>query len=204
MNKQKGLTLIELMIAMVIGLLIVGTVITIFITNVRSNRDNVAMIKLNQELRGAMTFISDELKRSGYNDGLYEAYLAELEINDADTPPDYISDDDCIRYAYQAPSVSAASVVPPTSIYGFRFDTGAKEIKWGANATDACNFGESITDKNLVEITNFDIKLLPVEFSSAGDVMQVEVTIEGNIELSGNITATRNISEIIRVRNDRI
>lgn len=198
-KNQTGLTLIEMLIAMVIGLLIVGTVITFFITNVRSNSDSVAMIRLNQELRGVMTFVSDELKRSGYNDGQFDTYMAKLDINDAGN--DGISDDNCITYAYQEPGVSSVSTVPATSVFGFRLDSVDDQIKWGVSADLNCNFGSSITEINIAEITEFEIKLTETDVGTV-TVNQVEVTITGETQLSGGATASRTISEIIRIRND--
>ena len=198
---QKGLTLIEMMIAIVIGLIMTSAVMTIFVSNTRSNSDSVAMIRLNQELRGTMTFISDELKRSGYNSGAYDSYMEELDINDAGG--DDISDDNCITYAYQEPGSSAVSTVPATSIYGFRLVGTVDEIKWGASADLGCSFGIAITEANIAEITEFEIKLVETK-AGAVEVNQVEVTITGETVLSGGTIASRTISEIIRVRNDAL
>lgn len=201
-TNQKGLTLIEMMIAMVIGLMITGMVMTLFISNVRSNRDSVSMIRLNQELRGVMTFVSDELKRSGYSAGSFDTYMDELKITDIGN--DTISDDNCIIYAYDETS-SGASVVPSSAKFGFHLDS--EEIHWGTGASAvlaSCgSFGEAITETKIAKITEFEIKLTETT-AGAVEVNQVEVTITGTTELSGGTIASRTISEIIRVRNDAV
>ena len=61
-NKQTGITLIELIIAMILGIFVSGAIITIFITNVKAATENIKMIHLNQDLRTVMGFVSDEIK----------------------------------------------------------------------------------------------------------------------------------------------
>jgi type IV pilus assembly protein PilW len=204
MNKnQKGLTLIEMMIAMVIGLLVVGTVITIFITNVRSNRDNVSMIRLNQELRGVMTFISDEVKRAGYStDSGVNDFIEEFDIST-----------NCIRYGYDDPSVGTYGVLDASERFGFRaVDTAADAdsdidtIEWGRSNTDnTCDNGtwNPITEYDLAEITNFTVADTSVlAISGTINIPQVTVSITGQTTLSGGTIASRTISEVIRLRND--
>ena len=64
--KRNGFTLVELLIASVLGMLVVGGIITVFATTVRFNSDNLQMVRLNQELRGVMSLISRDLRRAGY------------------------------------------------------------------------------------------------------------------------------------------
>jgi type IV pilus assembly protein PilW len=193
MRSQKGLTLIEMMIAIVIGALVVGTVITIFISNVRSFRDNVAMSKLNQELRGVMTFISDEVKRAGYSaDPDENAFMAETNVVAG-----------CIRYSYDE---DADGIKDGNESFGFRLNANA--IEWANNNTAAdCSSAttwEDITDTTIASITGFDISPTPLTAIPAGgvDIYQVTLTITAQTTISGNDTATRSITEVIRVRND--
>jgi type IV pilus assembly protein PilW len=204
MKNQRGLTLIELMIAMVIGLLIVGTVITIFITNVRSNRDNVAMIKLNQELRGVMTFMSDELKRAGYSsDSTITDFIDDFGLSS-----------NCIRYAYDE---NNNSTLDGDERFGFRGidsdgDTVIDTIQWSnsntsdpqdVSITDYCLTGrwEAITDKDILDITNVSVDEETIVVG-ATSIEQLTITITGQTILSGGTVASRTISEVIRIRND--
>ena len=206
-ENQKGLTLIEMMIAMVIGLLIVGTVITMFITNVRSNSDNVSMIRLNQELRGVMTFISDDLKRAGYSDDAeVDTFINEFNISA-----------NCIRYSYDDPSNGTLNGVRDASErFGFRAvdtaddaDSNIDTIQWGRTNTDPmtnCNNGvwNPITEYDLAEITSFTVTDSSVSTPSATvTIPQLTISITGQTTLSGGTIASRTISEVIRLRNDQ-
>jgi len=206
MNKNKGLTLIEMMIALVIGLLVVGTVMTIFVTNVRSFRDNVAMSKLNQELRGVMTFISDEVKRTGYsadpeNSDFMQEFILRTQAG-------------CLRYSYDEDHLGTRNTTGDVEGFGFRLDAVDNTIEWARNLapTDNCpntaNWA-AITDPDIAtitafDITNYDDSALPIVPFTAGNVeiYQLKVSITGQTNLSNNDVASRTITEVIRVRND--
>lgn len=196
MRLQKGLTLIEMMIALAIGALVVGAVITIFITNVRSFSDNVAMSKLNQELRGVMTFISDELKRSGYS--------ADPDVSDFEAEFNVVGS--CVRYSYDENENDSRQLAER---YAFRLSGNMIQWSYNNDAVDCSGGGavwEPITDDAIASITDFTLTPGPVTVGAAGNVQinQITVSITGQKSLSGNITAERTISEVIRVRNERV
>ncbi len=193
-NAQKGLTLIEMMIAMVIGLLVVGTVITIFITNVRSNRDNVAMIKLNQELRGVMTFVSDELKRAGYSaDPDNDAFIEQLNYDGASN---------CLRYSYDENSNDVQEADEQ-----FGFQRVGNLLRWTNQVTsDTCAGAawQSITDSDIAEMTDFSITEDAIPAPNPDiNILQLTVSITGETTLSGGTLASRTLTEVIRLRNDK-
>jgi prepilin peptidase dependent protein B len=64
-KKETGFSLIELMIAMSLGLIVVGGAISVFLATSNSNRDVLNAMRLNQELRGVMSFVVRDLRRAG-------------------------------------------------------------------------------------------------------------------------------------------
>jgi len=206
--QQKGLTLIEMMIAMVLGLFVTAVIISVFSTNVRTNVENMKMIRLNQELRGAMTFMVDELKRSGYSASSTNSnFMASF---------DRVSNS-CILYSYDADS---DGVRDATEHFGFRLDTANDQIKWANNADSGCSFGSSITDANMAEITTLEF-----DFSGSGNKLgstintgivalttntgvslyDVTITLTGKTDLPHSSDANdprRTLIETIRIRND--
>jgi len=189
---QRGVTLIEMMIAMLIGLLVVGTVLSIFVTNVKSTTDNVRMIQLNQQLRASLAFITDEMKRAGYSSDGDISYMDTLAAFDDDG--DGIND--CFLYAYD--SDSSGGAVTATEIYGFRLSNN--ELFWGNNATNACDFGNELTDIEVARITAFTLTFNAVNAGSV-NVNQLDVTITGQVNLN-SITVARTLTETIRIRNE--
>lgn len=193
MKKQTGLTLIELMIALVIGLLVVGVAITLFVSNVRSATENARMSRLNQELRMTMGFITDELKRTGYSaDPSNAAFISEFRA---------VSD--CIRYSYDE---DGDGVRDGNERFGFQLNASA--VRWSNNVTtNDCSDGDwqSITDTNISTITALTVTTAETDTTittpSGLDILQFDLTLSGEIELNSG-TASRTISETIRVRNE--
>ncbi len=65
-KNQLGFTLVELMISMLLGLIIIGGVITVFTNTVATNNSTMQTTRLNQEMRSIMEMISSDLRRAGY------------------------------------------------------------------------------------------------------------------------------------------
>lgn len=193
---QQGLTLIEMMIAMLIGIMLIGSVLTMFVTNVRSNSDNVAMIRLNQELRSVMGFMSDELKRAGYS--------GDSGVDDFND--DYALSANCLRYSYDEDNDGTRD---GNERFGFKAvdsdaDGSTDTIQWANNNTAAdCSAGtwQGITEPTIANITSVVIASGNIVIDSV-TVRQLTITITATKEISGGVTTSRTISEVIRLRND--
>jgi len=190
--KQSGITLIEMMIAMVLGLIVTGTIITIFISNVKSTTETVKMTRLNQELRTVMNFMADELKRAGYSadpdaDFFMDSYVVDVT-----------SGAECVLYAYD---VNANGTSEANESFGFRLDIN--QIKWQSGVTACGDISQALTDPDTARITDFTLTptALAADASSAIQTHNLEISITGETDLNPN-TASREVRETIRVRND--
>ena len=72
MNKHtaghvRGFSLIELMVAMVAGLVVTGAVLAFTLSSMKSNSEYVLSTRLTQELRNSMDLITRDLRRAGYD-----------------------------------------------------------------------------------------------------------------------------------------
>lgn len=63
---NKGFTLVELMISLVIGLLISAAGLTMFVNTADTDFDQIKMTRLNQELRAVMSLMTRDIRRTGY------------------------------------------------------------------------------------------------------------------------------------------
>lgn len=61
-----GFSLVELLISMALSLLIAGAVITIFVTTTASNAEHLAILRLSQDMRVTMDFMTRDLRRTAY------------------------------------------------------------------------------------------------------------------------------------------
>jgi len=64
---RRGLSLVELMVGITIGLFVVAAASIVVTTQLRENRQLLAETQLQQDLRAGADIIARELRRSGYN-----------------------------------------------------------------------------------------------------------------------------------------
>lgn len=113
-KKSRGLSLVELMIALAIGLIVVGAVLAFTLSSLTANSEYVQSTRLSQELRNSMDFVTRELRRAGY-DQSQAAFIAASSVNapvvsrfsrifvtnTASTDDgDGVNDEGCVIYAY--------------------------------------------------------------------------------------------------------
>lgn len=67
LRKQKGYTLIELMVAMVLGLIIIGGVISVFVSNQQAFRTNENLGRLQENARISFELMAREIRQAGGN-----------------------------------------------------------------------------------------------------------------------------------------
>lgn len=102
MNRQRsvGFSLVELMVAMVLGLIVIGAVIALVMSMMRANTQTIAATRLTQELRATAALIEADLRRAGgvvdpltsatSNAGQPDTTLATIDTATAG----------CIQYSY--------------------------------------------------------------------------------------------------------
>jgi len=74
-QSQGGFSLAELMVALVVGLILSGSVLAFTMSSFKSNSDYVRSTRLTQELRNSMDLVTRELRRAGYDQDALK-YLA--------------------------------------------------------------------------------------------------------------------------------
>lgn len=113
MNRMKsfGFSMIELMIAMAIGLVVIGSVLAFTLSSLTTNTEYVQATRLSQELRNSMDFVARELRRAGYDQNI-GSYTAKYSMSNLVTSPfarifttndangDGTEGDGCVIYAY--------------------------------------------------------------------------------------------------------
>lgn len=71
--KQRGLSLVEMMVALAIGMVIIAGALYMSTSATTASRDNIRMSFLNQELSNAMNLITKDLRRASYWGGALDA-----------------------------------------------------------------------------------------------------------------------------------
>ncbi|WP_027707094.1 PilW family protein [Zooshikella ganghwensis] len=85
-NKQKGLSLIELMIALVLGLLLVAGVIQIFLGTSQTYRLTGDIARVQENARFALDILARDIRMAGYSDPDKGEILPFFAVDSADCP----------------------------------------------------------------------------------------------------------------------
>lgn len=212
--KQRGLTLVELLVGVAIALLIAAAAATLFVAQLRESRSLVLEARLMQDLRTAADLIARDLRRAGAwgsaADGVWAAGAAGAATNPylALAPESAASDAVSFRYSREAAENNA---VDSNEQFGLRLRNAAIEIQLGAGNWQA------LTDAGTVQVTAFTVTPqvqtlvldafcatpCPVGSTACPPRLQVRSLA---VEIAGHLVAdprvVRSLRSDVRLRND--
>lgn len=206
-----GFSLIELMVAITIGLFILTGIVFIYAEIVRSNAVVLRTAHLQQTLWSLMRVIADDVRRAGYWS------RSELTL-DGETvnrfAPVHIIDGGCILYSYDEEKDDTDGAPNPEDQHGFRLTDGGIQMKTSDNTCGVatctqCNSGnwQFLTNPQELRITTLTFRreehTLPMN-----DGMRQIVAREMGIELEGEIaadaTVRHQLNTSVSIRNHEI
>lgn len=212
---QRGFSLVEMMVALALGLIIIAGVLSFTVSSVASVGRNIGSTRLMQELRGAMSIMAREIKRAGYDRdaieaisrGVFPSGYAAVSINGAG---------DCLLMSYDRVGIADTANAPGAGEWkGFRRTVVAGRGVIQVNATEnppSCTGNTGwidLTSRNDVDVKSLQlvqtgIAPIPGGATPAGpitvDVREVQITIRG--ALVDDPATERGLDERVRVRTD--
>lgn len=214
-NRQRGLSIVELLVGVALGLLITSGAISLFVTNLGNTRRLIVEARMNQDLRTAADLIARDLRRAGYWTNSIDGTIASGVSSTTSSNPYIAVNAGSSEISYNF-ARDTNNILNTNEQFGFRLNSGVIEMK-----TDAATW-QAITNPNVVTISTFTI-IPTVTVLPTGDVCQKTcaagaVSPEGtncptltvrqyNMLLRGNApgnnTVTRELQSSIRVRNDQ-
>ena len=228
-QRNRGFTLIELMVSLVLGLVVIGGVMGVFISTYQANSQNIKAIRLNEEMRAVVSLMSRDIRRAGEKtfDWTSTSPAWYATANPYSTANAWVvskqtgaPDNSCIRLAY---SISAAGT-DDTNRFGYRLNSSTGQVQaynhqageWSCNSTDNGAW-QSITDENIVWIQSLSFTVTTEPGITGVAVRTVIVNLRAGTHTRdtdpSNLTAAdcnnvdvvcRHIQEKIRVRNDAV
>ncbi|HEY8096810.1 MAG TPA: prepilin-type N-terminal cleavage/methylation domain-containing protein [Methylobacter sp.] len=163
MKKQTGFTLIEMMIALVLGLIVLGATINIYIATVGSSSNLIKSARLNHDLESVMTLMLNDIKRAGYWGGANFAADSRANPFTTATTNIQIPVNTCVLYSYDADGLGT---VDSNEFYGFKFTNNSIQMRKTGTTTAStdCSDGtwEEFIDGNQLTITNLQFNFVPV------------------------------------------
>lgn len=156
-RRQRGLSIVELMVGVVIGLFIVGGATKLFVDYLVSNKRLLLETKVNQDLRAAAELVARDVRRAGYwnnaTAGLWSTGAATPTPNPhATTAGALSSTGTSVSYSYAR---NADNVLDANEYTGFR-----QQLVSGINVLEmqvGQNNWQALTDPATVNVTAFNV-----------------------------------------------
>lgn len=220
---SSGMSIIELMVGLAIGLFILAGASSLFVNNAIYSRKILLESRINQDLRAAMDLITRDLRRGGYWANSLAGTVAGGSLGTATTNPysAVSTQSSQINYAYTQDTENNALDID-TEQFGFRLNSGTLQMNIGGTWQAVTNVeimsipsnGFTITPTETTidiraacEKTCTDTIFAPSVPTSTQNCPRIQVRTY-NIVLKGiskaDSTIERSLRSQVRVRNDAI
>lgn len=189
MNRLFGFSLIELMVALTLGLIVLLGAEKLYLTSLSANVDGAKAQRFEQTLQILSNEMVTEIRRAGYaNPG--------VTLTAASGTKYYDPQGSCIRFSHSLPETTTAAV--SEVFYGYRL---ASSTLYYWNNTTQANCGtttgwKAITDPKQLSITSLN-------FAASGTslvVITLQASAVGLNTTSGG-TVGRTVTSYAKVRN---
>lgn len=164
-HHQRGISLVELMVGMVVALLVLASAFVVYMTGSRASTDSVRANRFNQDVREIVNIMAADIRRAGYtanvDPGSTNAFT--LDANNL-----RISGGNCILYSYDASFLQVGGAANPKNVanagvdfFGFRRNGGTLQMlnpaaNVGSTAAAVCAADDNwlnLTDPSQMTIT---------------------------------------------------
>lgn len=220
MHLSQGMSIIELLIGVAIGLFILAGASAMFLSNVTNSRQLLLEARINQDLRATMDLLTRDLRRGGYWGNSLTGTLASGS-GSITAPNPYsgvtATGSTQIDYTYTRDATENNALDAGTEQFGFKLDTVSHAIQMYIGGQ-----WQTLTNTDILNIPNNGLTITPTETTidiraacakTCTDSLltptcpRIQVRTY-NIVLTGaakaNAAVTRTLRSQVRVRNDAI
>lgn len=195
----------ELMVAMVAGLLLVAAVSALFATILKANKTAIQVSRLNQELQAVTDMIARDIQRIGYDASAAEHTLVSGASSILPFKFNLATDlaTTCIRVRYddnEDGALNNTSAAGETRRYKYNSTEKVVRLAQGNEAEEPClqERGEKISTEDTVAISAFSLSLISGSVSTGART--IRLAISGNDIKSPTLKLT--LQRDIKLRND--
>jgi prepilin peptidase dependent protein B len=161
LHRQRGLSIVEFMVGIAVGLFIVGGATKLFADYIVSNKRLLLETRVNQDLRAAADIVARDVRRAGYWNnsltGVWGTGSTTITPNPHATAAGAVSSTaTSVSYTYTR---DADDVVDSNEYTGFRLNSvnGVNRLEmWDGGVPGSENW-QAITDPGTVRITAFSV-----------------------------------------------
>lgn len=212
-RRQAGLSLVELMVGIAVGLFVVAGATVVVSNQLGDNRRLMLETQVQQDLRAAADLIARDLRRAGYWGAAETSVWNAGSVSVASNPYTPMSATvsgtpaSSVTFAYSRGTVENNSI-DATDQSGFRLDND------GVIRMNTAGGWQALTDSNTMRVTNFQVTLQQTDvalacFNLCGGAPNCPPTqAVRNFEIAIDATAVhdaavrRSVRGLVRLRND--
>lgn len=216
---DQGLTLVELLVGIVVGLVILSAAGSVMISYVKSHDENQKIVNLNQNMRSVMDLMVRDIRRAGYVQSDIVS-MDELKNNpffenscDLRICGDGGQSGSCIDFSYEK---NGDAVVDSEESFGFRLSNGVVQMKKSGGSDCSWVSSEGISDPDIViGSLVFDIQEKKINVTDQTKttcavtedcllIRSVIITMTGGIKGDASVPPIiQTLKSTVKIRNDK-
>lgn len=207
-RRQEGLTLVEVLVGLVVGIIVIGGATVLYVSSVRGGNDALLSSKLNQEVGALMTVMGNDIRRAGFWGAAMGGRPDQNPFNLPGETALIVRDDmnanlvqpptgqgSCIAYTYDATydPANASGVVEANDLFGFRLNGTVVQMRQsgvvdgaacvGGTCTSCANgVWQDVTDPAQIEITGLNFDLANSQCLNAAEPNDADDNGDGTID----------------------
>lgn len=213
---QRGISLIEVLVGLAIGLIVAFAIITLFSSTTTSSQLIIEKGKLDRDLHHIMDSIVTDIHRAGYSataattSNAFMASGVDITVSDATGADLGTSPGTCVTFAYDNNADGALQA--DDEEFGFRLQNNIIQFRAPGNtfscAAPATNW-TNLTDSNVIVITAFTVTKSNVAIDTDGSgpnthtINYRTLTIAITGHLTSTPTITKTITRTIKLYNNK-
>ena len=196
-SRQQGLSLVELMIAMVAGLIVSGAALALIIAMMKSNAETIKATRLTQELRATAEIVGRDLRRArSVEDPIANVDIATVINACNPVTPAAGASASCVQFGYDCAADPTTHTFSGGDFKAIGLVSNKLYLKTATAATPACpTASDTQLSSDAIKINSFT-----VTGSATSDAYTIRVT--GQFANDPSATPLiRSFSQEVRIRS---